>query len=606
MGIIYLISIIALSLVFILFKKTEKKENIIFWIFLTLVLIICYNTFEVYILSLLKIKSYLITLAIINFILAILGAIHIKNKKQIQKYYLKKFDIIAIISIFIVVIVIAYQRYGANYAIKYESSDAATHYISAKYFYKNKTLLVDPEIKDRLFGFEKFMPTAYVNTGIAFDIVSNFVSESNFYIIYILFDIMVWYLGAVLFYLIITKSTNKRFLNITGVIISVLYMMAYPLNSMLFGFAYLSVSLVVIEAIIAIAPMIKKNIIELKYILPIGFLLTFTLFFSYYLFVPIVYMALGIYLAADMFKNRKKEKLFSIKNITIISILLIIPTILGFCYFILPGILEGEVTEVQAISAEGYIYRDLYTNLILIAPLILYYVIDKTKNGENDFINNSIIITAVIFLIMLIGILVDKVSTYYYFKIYFMFWIFAMIAVFEAIKKLYNNKNLKNFVYAYLIFYIGIHLYSMLNIDAKFQNRNDYINTEPLAKQITHIYSYNQNCVKNSPAIYTQEQKEILKYCENNNIFSNKDSIAVCANNLQQRWIYAIYEVADVSEIREFALIEKKFDIEEWLNSDKDYYLYINNGETVELNNENENYKVLYNNIGGAILERIN
>ena len=49
MGIVYLISLIALSVVFLLLKKTEKRVNIIFGVFLTLVLIICYNVFGVYI-----------------------------------------------------------------------------------------------------------------------------------------------------------------------------------------------------------------------------------------------------------------------------------------------------------------------------------------------------------------------------------------------------------------------------------------------------------------------------------------------------------------------------------------------------------------------------
>lgn len=606
MGIIYLISAIALMIVFLLLKKTDKKINIIFWIFLTLVVMLCYNVFLCYILSLLKIKSYLITLTIINLVFTIAGAIYLKNKKEIQKYYLKKFDILAIISILIIVITISYQRFGTNFEIKYESSDAATHYIAAKQFYKNKMLLVNPEIEDRLFGFESFMPAAYVNTGIAFDVLSGFVSESDFYILYILFDIAIWYIGAVLFYLIATKNTKKIFLHIMGLIFACLYMLAYPLNSMLFGFAYLSLALIVIEGIIAVAPMLKKKEVKQKYILPISFLLTFTLFFSYYLFVPIIYAALGIYLFIDMLKNRKEIKIFSKNNILVITVLLIIPTILGFCYFILPGLMEGQVEEVQAINTEGYIYRNLYSNFILVGPLILYYIIDKIKNKKNSFINTSIIITILLMIVILLGVVIGKVSTYYYFKLYFVLWIFVMLASFKSIETLYNIENLKSLLCAYLIIFLGIHIYSLFNIDEKLQNRNMYINVEPSSKLITHIYSYNESYVKSTPVTYTNEQKELLQYCKQNDIFSKNDAISVCANNLQQRWIYAIYGVADVNEVRDFALIEKKFDIQSWLTSNKQYYLYLNNGENIELNNNDSRYKVLYNNIGGAILEKVN
>ena len=143
-----------------------------------------------------------------------MGIIYLKTKKEIQKYYLKKFDIVATILILVATISIAYQRYGINFDIKYESTDASTHYIAAKQFFKNKTLLANPQIEDELYGFEKFMPSAYVNTGILFDISSSFIQEENFYIIYIMFDIMILYLGAMLFYVIATKNTKKIFLKI--------------------------------------------------------------------------------------------------------------------------------------------------------------------------------------------------------------------------------------------------------------------------------------------------------------------------------------------------------------------------------------------------------
>lgn len=48
----------------------------------------------------------------------------------------------------------------------------------------------------------------------------------------------------------------------------------------------------------------------------------------------------------------------------------------------------------------------------------------------------------------------------------------------------------------------------------------------------------------------------------------------MCATNLQQRWGYAIYGVADVNNTRKFALVIKTFDIENWLKENKKLYIY--------------------------------
>lgn len=604
MNIIYLISIVILNIVILLTKKTDKKENFLFWLFLSNIIILCYNIFECYILSLIKIECYLIVLSMVNFIISLLGILIIKKDKKIQKYYLKWQDILVSILIFISVILVTYKRYGKDLDIKYESSDPATHYIAAKCFYKNKTLLINVENEDRIYHFGGFMPAAYVNTGIMFDVASSSISESQFYYIYIIFDVMILLIGAEMFYFLITKNEDNNFLKVVGLMFTLMYMFAYPLNSMIFGFAYLSVSLVVIEGIIAIAPMIISRKYDKKYILPIAFLLTFAIFFSYYLFMPIIYMALGLYLLINIIKNRKETNIFSFNNIITIGVVLIIPTIIGFCYFVLPGLLEGRGTEIQAIGSEGYIYRNLYSNFILIGPLILYYIIDKIRKKENDFINLYMILSMIFIFIMLVGVVKGKVSTYYFYKLYYAFGILAQLSAYKAIKKMYQNKETKIFVYSYITILIGISLYSITKMDDKLKNKNEYLNNNDLLRQICNIYSTNQDYINNTNAYYSNTQKQMLKYCEDNKIFEEKENISVCATNLQQRWLYAIYGVADVNNTRDFALIIKTFDIENWLKENKKYYICMGNIESSKIDKNNTEYKILYQENDCILLEK--
>lgn len=89
MGIIYFISILALIIAFILIKKTEKELDIVSFISISVVTLLCYNPLVCYILTFIGIKITLLNLAIINAIFATIMYGVIIKKKSIQKY---KFD----------------------------------------------------------------------------------------------------------------------------------------------------------------------------------------------------------------------------------------------------------------------------------------------------------------------------------------------------------------------------------------------------------------------------------------------------------------------------------------------------------------------------------
>ncbi len=86
MKMVYGISAIALIIAFILIKKTEKKLNIISFTSLSIVLMLCYNTFVCYVLTFFKIPNTLTILSTINYIITVIILSFIIQKKKIQKY----------------------------------------------------------------------------------------------------------------------------------------------------------------------------------------------------------------------------------------------------------------------------------------------------------------------------------------------------------------------------------------------------------------------------------------------------------------------------------------------------------------------------------------
>ncbi len=90
MGIIYVISIILLLITFILIKKTDKRINIISFISIALVMLLCYNALVCYILTFIVVPITLLNLTIINAVFTVLMGFIIYKKREIQKYKLDK------------------------------------------------------------------------------------------------------------------------------------------------------------------------------------------------------------------------------------------------------------------------------------------------------------------------------------------------------------------------------------------------------------------------------------------------------------------------------------------------------------------------------------
>ena len=126
MNIIYIITSIVLILSYLLMKKEDKKYNIIHSIIISAIIFLTYNIFISTIMFFTYIKSTLLNLSILNIVFSIYPIHTIRKNKEIQKYYLNKIDLIAVIIILVSTITIAILNYGTNIAVKHAVTDAAT------------------------------------------------------------------------------------------------------------------------------------------------------------------------------------------------------------------------------------------------------------------------------------------------------------------------------------------------------------------------------------------------------------------------------------------------------------------------------------------------
>lgn len=594
MSVIYCISVLALIISIILFKKSEKKLDIIKNITMIMVLFVCYQTFISYAFTIAHIPITLLSLTLINVILSAILIGNMLYKKEIQKYYLEKTDLLFIVVLSIVVLGVSYLDFGFPYSIKYIMTDASVHYISAREFYENESLLSNVK---NINTSNAMMPGAYSNIGILFKVFEPWIGQMNLYKVFIGFDVAMLFLAGLLFYETIKKYAKNNLGKFLAGIVSIIYLLGYPLNNLLFGYFYLGIGVLVINAILAFMQngFLEETKVYLK-ILTL-FLLCFELFFSYYLFAPATYGALFIFYV--IYFKKKIKKLINKEMIVYTIITLVIPTILGFCYHVLPGMLSSDEIQVaNVIQVEGYIYRNLYSNILLFVPFLIYYLLTESKEKKINFDVIALVVLIAYMCTLYIGIFKLNISTYYFFKTYFVLWQIVSYLFFRGICNLMENKSYGKYITSgYIAIYILVMIYSLCFHNVPINKSTD---THEKITDVMDIYGINKTVLLAVERDYTKEELEILDYIKEN-ITLRENSALILGNQRQEFWFWAMLQYRFKENLESPTTKEH---IQRWNNGDYEYLVYFNRGRNYKKYKNQLNTmqsELIYQNETGAI-----
>ena len=354
-------------------------------------------------------------------------------------------------------------------------------------------------------------------------------------------------------------------------------MIGYPLNSVQSGYSYLTIGLNEVLAILITIDMIKEN--DTKYIwnLLILGLLNFGLFFSYYFFVPVIYMAIVIWMLGN--SKQKKEKILNEKNILYIVIALVIPSLYGIYYFILTSFIQNADIPFTKAGTDGDIYINYGTNFIILIPLLIIYCIKNIK--KNDIYVLISIITIIFGVLMYILKINEIISEYYFMKVFYFAWIFAWIVNFKQIILFPIDIILK----ICIVFFVLAIPFNRAAMDIYFTNA---INTT----YITGI---------------THDQKEIVKYYKQN-LINEEENVEIYAYETsagEATWMYSLLKnpYFMISLVLDFPA----GDVWEWIeNGQKEYCIVLNFEDKEELlENNKDKIKVLYENSTCIILQKV-
>lgn len=594
MNYIYLITSLFLVYSFYKIEKTKKLQNGFFWVILSVSLFFIFNTFIVNFLSLVKIKSSPLNLSLINTLIS--SILFILQKKKIlnyQKYYYKKRHMVNFAIIIFIILFISIMRFGYDFSnIVFETTDPAAHFTAAAEFSEVQSVLSKKNTSNIIYsGFDRMQNAYYINSGL-FMSTFNMVEK---YRCFIIFEVILLMLTSLIFYITSVTLLKSDKLSWICLIITFLYLFGYPLNNMLFGFGYLGFSIFTFSLIICLQLLLYRKC-DLKIYLPIMFLLNFNLFFSYFLFMPIFYLAQGlIYIYDFIFKKTK-----FIELVKIFSITLLIPFFIGCLYFF---VLIVKNEEVTLIASEGYIYRSLFSNFVLISPIIFYVGFMEIKKRKINLLNILflIIITIIAFL-FIIG-LNGNISSYYFFKFYFPLWTIVWLLV--AVSFSYSNKINVNSLGTIFLMIILLAI-GTLRIESKISSVNILFNPEYVSSSFLNLYIVNENYIYTDAVIFNKQELELLEGIDTvKNECNINDFLDSNVELLQSIWMTILIDVLPIYEYTghgDFYTYE--FNYDDFLQSEeRKCFLYFNDSKELDYF-DNDNYSILYENEAGKIYKK--
>ena len=583
MKLLYIISIIILITSFLILKKNNKKDNIINSIIYSICFMFPYQTIVVYISGLFNLGGSLIYYSMINILISLFLLIPTINKKEHQKYYFPKNEIFLYLVLILFIFTVVFIRFKGFSILTYLSDDSSIHYRMAMHFKKNLSYLNETNHKDLISNnFARAMPVSYINGGFFLKIFEHYKS----YKVFIIYDLLCLILSSILFLSTIIKLyKNKNNKYLSFLIIAILYSMAFPLNNLLYGFCYLGISIMVINLIFITIKEIETNINKNMYLnLIILFILNFTLFFSYYLFVPNIYLSLGLFYII-LYKT-KKIKLITLLKYGIIT--LIIPFIIGFIHFILPN----NGTVVKAITYYGTIYNNLTPIYLFIAFIgYLGYKSYKKELNIKDYLSLNTYITSSYCIIFLVLYILKKSELYYFYKLFYLFPLFIGLLL---TKKFINNKKVINLCLITFLILIIIPIICGKSNISTFTSK-------------TNIYSFNANEIFNTETRFNKEELVLIEEVKKNRkVCIYNHEIPIITKKYKKYWYYAITNIIPITNHNNTGghqLDNPSVNFYWWENNTKHpCIVYFNEG--TNLNYSHEKYKVLYQNSGGLILKK--
>lgn len=258
-----------------LYPKTEKKQNAVTWLPVSLFAVLCVQALLGGVINLVGVPINLFTTGLIDLLFGIACWIWIFVQKKVQSYKIHVVDILVCVAVITTAVICCLTQFSPDLLIHYETSDPGNHMKMAM------NVINSQKLELRYFS-------GYCNA-IFIEFFSPIFSSFTYFKLFILADVVMFALSGMMFYAAVSHFLKTHFARVAALIAVVLYMLGYPLNNMLFGFVYLGIGVSLVAFLLFAVNFFTKDtrLVPAIVLLMLG---VGGLILCYSLFAPMVYI----------------------------------------------------------------------------------------------------------------------------------------------------------------------------------------------------------------------------------------------------------------------------------------------------------------------------
>ena len=474
---LYLFSILFLTLSIFWVKKNDRKLNAVSYFLISVWTVMCYQLSVAVLVDTLHIGVSIVSVGIMNYALALGCTFYTIYKRERQKYEIHIFDILVLLVLAGIAVFWGGSQFGWKFdCFNYQSSvDCSRHLMFAR----------EVAVKHEL-TFN--MPFMAVNTGLFFEAMYAFIVPYKDIHLILMTDVIMLFFAGAMFWTLVRYKLNTKLLLVMGGAASVFYMMVYPLNNMVFGTSYLGAGMTLSVVIFSLISRYESGEIK-KYYFGITLVVAlYSLLKTYNLFFPIVLISVIVYFGVKNIPRRFEKTL---KFVPYILTGLFLACQIAIC--IIFRFFYTKIPPLSVLGEWGYMYCSLFGDFVFLFPFILYRIVNcyKTKKWSFDFIMGMFMIAYIG--AFLYACYLGKVSPYYYYKNYYLFWAIAFYMMIEVVCSC--SKERLEFIVTYCIGIFGLWLFVFTGIEAAFEEKSEIngqtLNYELNGRSLFRLYSWN-------------------------------------------------------------------------------------------------------------------
>lgn len=573
----FIISIITLWAGVYCFPRRNESIDGIENCFAIIMGYMCYQCLLSMVLKYLRINADHISFMIINIFLSIVLWALIIKKRSIQKYSYKKEDLISIMLIALGVLAIGIFQFGIRLNIfNYECLWDSDVHLEWMREFADEHVITSP------------MYFMQVNTGIVINCLRHFDPYNTGCTAFVRMDVLILFLIAVAFWLLIRKHIKNLYGYIAALAFTALYLVGYPFNNMVFGTSYLGAgNLCVLAALLLCNAFYEKRIVLREFLIG-SLILTYAMFISYVLFLPVTIGVTVFVLVSHFIKAGVVNKKIIIKLVIAAVVLSVILAVVFF-----------STWNISSLIIEGQIYRCFFTNFLPVVPFVVGAILSYKKQEELSLIFMGISMFYVF--IFFIGVIMHKISGYYYYKNYYLLWLAVWyMAYIYCMRADYYRRAIN----VYFIGYVLLLLISMSCFNRKFARIQDEISGygsvfgTTTVDNLFDLYHYNVSMTMYHPV--TSDAYKLYEYSAELNRLNEGSTFYVGEYTYAlQRQFCAIANQKYVNYFQNATKEECIKNIE-----DNSAFICVQNPHLapIDLSDWYENFEVLYQNDAGMVM----